>query len=100
MYILLTGINHETAPVEIRERFAFAPSQMEQAYRQLNADPALEGLVILNTCNRTEIYATARDIEKGQAQLRSFLASISNLSTFTSPTAMTLLSIYSGFHRD
>ena len=41
MYILLTGINHETAPVEIRERFAFAPSQMEQAYRQLNADPAL-----------------------------------------------------------
>ncbi len=81
MYILLTGINHETAPVEIRERFAFAPSQMEQAYRQLNADPALEGLVILNTCNRTEIYATARDIEKGQAQLRSFLASISNLST-------------------
>ncbi len=80
MYVLLTGINHQTAPVEIRERFAFAPSRMEQAYRQLNEDPALEGLVILNTCNRTELYATARDIEKGQAQLRSFLASISSLS--------------------
>ncbi len=78
MYVLLTGINHQTAPIEIRERFTFPPSQLEQAYTELKSD-SVEGLVILNTCNRTELYATARDIEKGQEHLRSFLASISGL---------------------
>lgn len=78
MYVLLTGINHQTAPIEIRERFAFSPSQMEQAYTQ-EQDNIIEGLVILNTCNRTELYATARNIERGQELLKSYLSSISGL---------------------
>jgi len=78
MYVLLTGINHQTAPIEIRERFTFPPSQLGQAYQQLKND-RVEGLVILNTCNRTELYATARDIEQGQEHLKSFLASVSGL---------------------
>ncbi|NLN86956.1 MAG: glutamyl-tRNA reductase [Syntrophomonadaceae bacterium] len=79
MYVLLTGINHQTAPVEIRERFSMTPAQMEQAYQQVRNDPALEGVVILNTCNRTELYATTRDLETGQEHLRSFMATISSL---------------------
>lgn len=78
MYVLLTGINHQTAPIEIRERFAFSPSQLEQAYNQ-DQDNIIEGLVILNTCNRTELYATARNIECGQEHLKSYLSSISGL---------------------
>jgi glutamyl-tRNA reductase len=79
MYVLLTGINHKTAPVEIREKFAFAAAEVEHAYNKLkHAD--VEGLVILNTCNRTELYATARDIEAGQKHLKSFLLSYSGLS--------------------
>ncbi len=78
MYVLLTGINHQTAPVEIREKFVFAASQLEQAYTELKSE-AVEGLVILNTCNRTEVYATARDIEAGQQHLKSFLLSHSGL---------------------
>ena len=79
MYVLLTGINHKTAPVEIREKFAFAASELNLAYDQLKNED-VEGLVILNTCNRTELYATAKDIEMGQKHLKSFLLSYSGLS--------------------
>src|SRR5665647_621113 len=78
MYVLLTGINHETAPVEIREKFAFAAAELDYAYDKLKNEN-VEGLVILNTCNRTEIYATAKDIEAGQESLKSFLISYSGL---------------------
>lgn len=80
MYVLLTGINHKTAPVEIREKFAFAAAELDYAYDKLRNEN-VEGLVILNTCNRTEIYATAKDIEAGQESLKSFLISYSGLAT-------------------
>jgi glutamyl-tRNA reductase len=79
MYVLLTGINHKTAPVEIREKFAFAATELEHAYKELKHEE-VEGLVILNTCNRTELYATARDIEAGQKHLKTFLLNYSGLS--------------------
>ncbi len=80
MYVLLAGLSHRTAPVEIREKFAFTDLELEDAYRQLKTYPAIEGIVILNTCNRTELYATARDIQEGQALLKSFLMAYSGLS--------------------
>ncbi len=80
MYVLLTGINHKTAPVEIREKFAFAAAELDYAYNELKNED-VEGLVILNTCNRTEIYATAKDIEAGQERLKSFLITYSGLAT-------------------
>lgn len=79
MYVLLTGINHKTAPVEIREKFAFGAAELELAYDELKHKD-VEGLVILNTCNRTEVYATARDIEAGQQQLKSFMLQYSGLT--------------------
>ncbi|MDD4802386.1 MAG: glutamyl-tRNA reductase [Syntrophomonas sp.] len=79
MYILLTGINHQTAPVEIREKFTFTEAELNNAYEQLKNEN-VEGLVILNTCNRTEIYATTRDIEAAQEHLRSFLITYSGLA--------------------
>jgi len=80
MYVLLAGLSHRTAPVEIREKFAFTDLELEDAYRQLKTYSAIEGIVILNTCNRTELYATARDIQEGQALLKSFLMAYSGLS--------------------
>lgn len=79
MYILLTGLSHHTAPVEIRECFAFNPLEIERAYNELKANDTLEGIVILSTCNRTEIYATAREIEPGQQALKKFLMEFSQL---------------------
>ncbi|QGT99050.1 Glutamyl-tRNA reductase [Candidatus Syntrophocurvum alkaliphilum] len=80
MYILLAGLNHKTAPIEIRETLALNGVKLDNAYEYLTNYNELEGVVILTTCNRTEIYATTRDIEKGVAVLQDFLRNYSGLS--------------------
>lgn len=80
MYVLLAGLSHLTAPVEIREKCTFSEKQLENTYKQLTEYGDIEGLVILSTCNRTELYATTRDIQTGQDLLREFLISYSGLS--------------------
>lgn len=56
--ILAFGINHRTAPIQIRERVAFNPATLEQALRDLVTCPAVLEGAILSTCNRTELYCT------------------------------------------
>ena len=56
MPLLALGINHKTAPVNVRERVAFTPERLSTALRELTALPAIEEAAILSTCNRTEIY--------------------------------------------
>ena len=59
MALLSLGINHLTAPVDIREKVAFAPEQLPQALSELQDIPAVNESVIVSTCNRTEIYCHA-----------------------------------------
>jgi glutamyl-tRNA reductase len=59
MALLSLGINHLTAPVDIREKVAFAPEQVTNALKQLQDIPAINESVIVSTCNRTEIYCHA-----------------------------------------
>lgn len=80
MYVLLTGLNHRTAPVEIREKFAFSEDSIKGACQELKRTGVIEGFVLLNTCNRMEIYATARDIMEGQAILENYLTKYSGLN--------------------
>ncbi len=56
MALLALGINHQTAPVEIREKVTFAPEQMEQALQQAAALKEVNEAIIVSTCNRTELY--------------------------------------------
>ena len=56
MSLLSLGINHQTAPVDIREKVAFAPDQLEEALVGLQKLAAVNETVIVSTCNRTEIY--------------------------------------------
>src|SRR5580700_11141414 len=58
MNIVLLGLNHKTAPIELRERLAIGPQQLEQATRSLLQSPGvLEGM-ILSTCNRVELLTS------------------------------------------
>ena len=57
MSLLVLGLDHRTAPVELRERLAIEREQLPHALAQLAADHAVPQSVILSTCNRTEIYA-------------------------------------------
>lgn len=72
MYVLLLGLNHKTAPVEVRERLAINTGVLENAYKYFRGLEDIEGVVILATCNRTEVYATSRNIEKGMQALYDF----------------------------
>lgn len=80
MNILVVGLSHKTAPVEIRERVAFAPTAMERPLRELTALPAVNEGIIVSTCNRVELYATSRQPEAAVSQMRRFLTSYHNLA--------------------
>ena len=72
MHIVGIGINHKSAPVEVRERIALLEEELPSALAHLRRYVA-EG-AILSTCNRTEVYATAPDGPSGLEALVSFLA--------------------------
>jgi glutamyl-tRNA reductase len=57
MHIVVVGLNYRTAPVEIRERFAFAEQALPEAILELKETKSILECVIVGTCNRTEIYA-------------------------------------------
>jgi glutamyl-tRNA reductase len=74
MDVLVIGINHRTAPVEIREKFSFSEEEMEGSLRRVLEHSEFTENMILSTCNRVEIYTTTRDTEKGIVTLKNFLA--------------------------
>lgn len=63
MNLIALGINHNSAAVEVRERVAFAPEQVSEALADACVAAQLEEVVILSTCNRTEIYAIVSQSE-------------------------------------
>lgn len=56
MHVLSIGLNHKTAPVEIRERAAVTADHLEDALRDIAAQDIVQEATILSTCNRTEVY--------------------------------------------
>ena len=58
MNLFVLGLNHETAPIALRERVAFSASELRDAVMSLRTATQLEEAVILSTCNRTEIICT------------------------------------------
>src|ERR1700682_48971 len=56
MEIVLVGLNHRTAPVEVRERVSFTTEQAQRAAEELRARGILEETLVLSTCNRSEVY--------------------------------------------
>ncbi|UQY88436.1 glutamyl-tRNA reductase [Stenotrophomonas rhizophila] len=64
MTLWVLGLNHQTAPVELRERASFGGDALPQALASLRDTPQVAEAVLLSTCNRTELYAVA---ESGEA---------------------------------
>ncbi|NCA70940.1 MAG: glutamyl-tRNA reductase [Sphingobacteriia bacterium] len=61
MKLLVLGLNHKTAPVDVRERLAFGPDIIAGALRDLTSCEGIAEGVVLSTCNRTEIYSAVQD---------------------------------------
>ena len=79
MPILMIGLNHKVAPVEVRERLAFGPERISAALHELTCADGVKEAVLLSTCNRTEIYICTCDSSIGEARLNDFLAERANL---------------------
>lgn len=83
MKLLITGVNHRTAPVDVRERLAFDAGALPAALEALRSRPGMMEGLILSTCNRVEIAATMEDDSFARNCLEQFLGEIHNIDCCT-----------------
>ncbi len=74
MPIIVVGLNHRCAPVEVRERLAFRRDQLAEAFARLREDIGLEEVAILSTCNRVEVYGWVPELRDTIDRLLQFLS--------------------------
>ncbi|MBD3882842.1 glutamyl-tRNA reductase [Phormidium tenue FACHB-886] len=79
MNIVVVGLSHKTAPVDVREKLSIPTPQMEAAIAQLCSYPHIEEATILSTCNRLEVYIVASETEQGIREVTQFLAEYGKL---------------------
>jgi glutamyl-tRNA reductase len=77
--VVVIGLNHRTAPLELLERMAVADAQLPKALHDLTLREHLSEAVVLSTCNRVEVYAQAERFHGAYADVRNFLAELSFL---------------------
>jgi glutamyl-tRNA reductase len=77
MAVWTLGLNHKTAPIDLRERFAFASERLDQSLKGLRQSfTTHKEVAILSTCNRTEIYCAGDQVQIPQTL--SWLADTGN----------------------
>jgi len=81
MSFIAIGINHQSAPVSIREKVAFTPSTLAGALKLYAQQKQHAELVILSTCNRTEVFANSEQINKNDLSI--WLAEVHNIEHAT-----------------
>ena len=72
MSLLTLGLNHTTAPVELRERVVFEPTVLGSALAELTGVSGVYEAAIVSTCNRTEIYCTLDSPARAEALAECF----------------------------
>jgi glutamyl-tRNA reductase len=79
MSLVVVGLNHRTVPVSLLERVAVAPEALPKALQSLTRREHLAEVVLLSTCNRTEVYAHATLFHPAMQDVRDFLADMSGV---------------------
>jgi glutamyl-tRNA reductase len=74
MRLLLVGISHRTAPVELRERLDFQARGVDAALRALLERGAVREAVVLSTCNRAEVYAVCDAVDTARSDIAGFMS--------------------------
>lgn len=85
MELICLGLNHKSAPVEVRERFAVGTSKLGESASELLATTGVTEGVVVSTCNRTEFYLAAPDADEAIARLEAHLAERSLLTEHATP---------------
>lgn len=74
MHLIVVGLSHKTAPVEIRERLAVPESRLGEALTRLSSYAGIKEGILLSTCNRVEVYSVVDDVDTGYGRIQEFLA--------------------------
>ncbi|MEW5717633.1 MAG: glutamyl-tRNA reductase [Chloroflexota bacterium] len=81
MNLFLMGLNHHTAPVNVRERLAVTPSHLPDLLRALRAAPGVGEVGVVSTCNRFEMYAVVDDASARPTAIAETLAEVRGLDS-------------------
>ena len=79
MNIIIVGLNHRTAPIEIREKLTFPADVIGDALKKLVKSYGANEGVILSTCNRVEVISVYPEVEKGVWEIKRFLSEHHNI---------------------
>ena len=79
MEIILIGLSHKTASVEIREKFCLPKESLKEYLERLRGIPRIREGIVLSTCNRLEILAVAEGTDSGETDLRALLAEMGQM---------------------
>ncbi len=74
MNVLVIGLNHKTAAIEVREKLAFDGPKLEEGLRKVHELPSIDEAVIISTCNRVEMYTNVKDREKATEEIKDFIS--------------------------
>ena len=80
MSIVVLGVNYHTSPVTLLERVMIPVPAMSEALRALSSHSDIREVVVLSTCNRTEVYAVAERFHGAHTDILQFLCETSGLS--------------------
>jgi glutamyl-tRNA reductase len=85
MNIIVVGLSHKTAPIDVREKITFPSDNIEEPLKKVKDLPACYESMILSTCNRVEIYAAVKDPDKASGSIKKFISEYKDLplSKFT-----------------
>ncbi len=79
MKIVVVGLNHRIADVDVREKLAFQGEKLEKGLALFRALPGIDEAMIISTCNRVELYAGVQDTGRATESITSFLSSFHNI---------------------
>ena len=79
MHIVVVGLSHRTAPVEVREKLSIPDQSIPESLKALKAFNDILEVSILSTCNRLEIYALVKDKNLGISSIKEFISEYSGV---------------------
>jgi len=85
MDLIVVGLNHRTAPLEVRERVTFAESEVQAALARARTEQVLAEAILLSTCNRTEFYGLSTDNGAAEMYIRGLIAAAKHVDLAAHP---------------
>jgi glutamyl-tRNA reductase len=99
MDLIVVGLNHRTAPLEVRERVTFDENEVQAALSRARNERVLSEAILLSTCNRTEFYGLSTDNGAAEMYIRSLIVAAKHVDLAAHPGyAFTLTKLESVRH--